>query len=82
MSPALAYLADHFEFESRVSVPPTAYGRNAMGYGSRIATPYQVRVNSAGPWRRVYAICWSNAGTLYVTVNNNRYYLRDFDITP
>lgn len=34
------------------------------GYGGRIPTAYQVKVNNR--WRRVYCACWSNAGTCYV----------------
>lgn len=36
----------------------------ASGYGRRIPTSYQVRVN--GKWRRVYVCCYSNAGTAYI----------------
>lgn len=36
----------------------------ASGYGARIPTRYMVQVN--GKWRRVYAICYSNSGTLYI----------------
>lgn len=36
----------------------------ASGYGARIPTPYMVRFN--GRWRRVYCICYGNAGTLFL----------------
>jgi hypothetical protein len=36
----------------------------ATGYGARIPTRYMVQVN--GKWRRVYAIQYSNAGTLFI----------------
>lgn len=36
----------------------------ASGYGSRIPTRYMVRFN--GKWRRVYCICYSNSGTLFI----------------
>ncbi len=38
--------------------------RSATGYGTRIPTEYMVKWR--GKWRRVYAICVSNAGSLYV----------------
>ena len=76
------YLADHYTFEHRESPPPTYYGVAPSGYGSRIPTDHQVRVNGAGPWRRVYAICFSNAASHYVSILGRRYYFRTFDLSP
>lgn len=42
----------------------TPINRSVSGYGSRLPTPYMVW--HKGRWRRVYAICWSNAATLYI----------------
>lgn len=75
-----AYLSDHHTFEQRIASPPTPYGRSATGYGSRIPTDFQVRVDYRGPWRRVYAICWSNAASLWVSVKGQRFYFRDCDL--
>lgn len=36
----------------------------ASGYGRKIPTTRQVRVN--GRWRRVYCCIFSNSGTLYI----------------
>lgn len=36
----------------------------ATGYGARIPTAYMVQVQ--GKWRRVYAICYSNSGVLFI----------------
>ena len=36
----------------------------AAGYGARLPTRYMVQVN--GKWRRVYAICYSNSGTMFI----------------
>jgi len=80
--PSPTYLSDYDpDFQQRVCPPPTAYGRCATGYGSRIATDFQVRVNSRGPWRRVYATCWSNAASLWVSVNGQRFYFYDCDLS-
>lgn len=49
---SLTYLDDHHTYEHRLSAPPTPYGTNASGYGSRIATSHLVRLDGAGPWRR------------------------------
>lgn len=45
--------------------PPT-YGRSASGYGGKIPTAYEIQY--LGRWRRVYAMCYGNACTLYVLV--------------
>jgi hypothetical protein len=39
-------------------------GRTASGYGRRIPTSYMVMYNRV--WRRVYCVCFSNTGTLYI----------------
>ena len=47
----------------------------ASGYGSRIPTRYRVRyrhMNDARLWHRVYAICYSNAATLYIRVGSRK----------
>lgn len=36
----------------------------ATGYGARIPTAYMIKVR--GKWRRVYGICYSNAGTAFI----------------
>lgn len=42
----------------------------ASGYGSRIPTPFMVRVNNR--WRRVYCAIFSNVGTLYIGAGENK----------
>ena len=48
--------------------------QTASGYGSKLVTPYKIRY--AGRWRRVYAVCWSNSGTAYITVNGENIFVR------
>lgn len=52
------------------------YGQQPDGYGRKIATQYLVRLDGKGPWRRVYCICFSNAGSLYIVVKKQAYYFR------
>lgn len=89
---SLLYLADHFTYEQRISPPPTAYGQSAAGYGNKIATDWLVRISgSTGTqpaldggdcrWRRVYAICYSNTASLWVSVRGHRFYFRNFDLS-
>ncbi len=55
-----------------------APGQNAHGYGDKISTDYMVRINNR--WRRVYCICHSNAGSLYVLEGKERLFIRDTEI--
>ncbi|MEB3208364.1 MAG: hypothetical protein VKK63_05570, partial [Synechococcus sp.] len=32
-------------------------------------------------WRRVYATCWSNTASLWISVMGQRFYFRDFDLS-
>lgn len=41
----------------------------ATGYGKDIPTPHMVLFR--GRWRRVYAMIYSNSGTLYLKTNKN-----------
>ena len=45
-------------------------GRTVSGYGSKLPTPYMIRIGSR--WYRVYVACYSNAGSAYVTVAGER----------
>jgi len=53
-------------------------GQSASGYGNRIATDYMVKVGNR--WRRIYCICHSNVGSLYVKEGTDRLFVRDSDI--
>lgn len=54
--------------------PP--HGQGEDGYGQQISTPYLVRLNGKGPWRRVYCTCWSNAGSLWFFDSEVKYHFR------
>ena len=38
--------------------------QTTSGYGNKLTTPYKTEHN--GRMYRVYCICWSNSGTLYI----------------
>jgi hypothetical protein len=60
-----------------------AYGRTASGYGAKIPTRYWVRLYSDSPterFRRVYAMCYGNAASLYVTVKGETVFVYDLDL--
>lgn len=47
------------------------------GYGDKLPTEYQVQLNGSTVWRNVWAVCWSNAASLYVITAGNRRYIRE-----
>lgn len=47
--------------------------QTATGYGSKLNTGYKVAY--FGKFRRVYAVCYSNAASLYVMFNGQRRFL-------
>ena len=55
------------------------YPRNRRqdGYGDKIPTEYMVHFGQRR--YRVYAICWSNCASLYITIRGERYFLHDWD---
>ena len=55
-----------------------APGQGADGYGRKIATDWKALVN--GRWCRVYCCCYSNSGSLYVSIKAGRFYVLDSDI--
>lgn len=49
----------------------TGKQQTASGYGSKLITPWEVECTD-GRWRRVYVMCYSNAGTAYIINNGHR----------
>ena len=62
----------------RTEIPRS--GMTATGYGRRLATSLMVWHQDA--WRRVYAICYSNAATIYIRVKGQELVLSDTAIDP
>lgn len=52
--------------------------QTATGYGSKLTTIYKTAHN--GRMYRVYAVCWSNASTLYILPGGRPLYLADSTI--
>ena len=56
------------------------YGRTRDGYGGKLPTAYQVRLDTdttTGRWRRVWAACYGNSASLYVVRGGEDVYLDD-----
>jgi len=47
--------------------------QTATGYGSKLTTQYKVKYNNR--LYRVYCHCYSNCGSLYIIVKDNRVFL-------
>jgi hypothetical protein len=52
------------------------YWQTATGYGGKLITRYKVEWN--GRIRRVYCMCWSNVGTLYILCKGERWIIPDY----
>lgn len=50
------------------------------GYGRKLPTRYMVYCHTTGRKYRVYAICYSNASSWYITVKGEQLFLRDADV--
>ena len=51
----------------------------ATGYGRKIPSTRMIRLQGEKIWRRVYVVCYSNAGTSYVVIQGKPRYIRDCD---
>ena len=47
------------------------------GYGRKIPTTWQIKVGRV--WRRVYVVCYSNAGSAYVLIKGEAHFLGSYD---
>lgn len=59
------YLDESRITERRLTTVPRTRQRQD-GYGNKIPTCYMLQLDGKR-WHRVYCVCWSNAGSLYVT---------------
>ena len=74
------YLSEHHKFTMGADGNFREYGRGPDGYGRKIATRHYVKLEAGDRRkRRVYAICFSNCASHYVTIGGQDYYLRDYD---
>ena len=56
--------------------------QTATGYGSKLTTEHMVKVEGGRDvWRRVYAVCYSNAASFFVMLDYKRVFVRDSDLS-
>jgi hypothetical protein len=48
----------------------------ASGYGRKLRSPRMLRIVGEKRWRRIYVVCFSNAGSAYVLISGVPHYLR------
>ena len=63
----------------RLGMMGNAPGQQADGYGRKISTDWMVRCDDGMRLFRVYCICFSNSGSLYIKRGGDAYYLRDLE---
>jgi hypothetical protein len=79
------YPATHFTLKRVPRFGPWGLirGQSPTGYGKKIPTDYLAHVgDSPRRTRRVYCCRFSNAGSLYVLIRGERFYLHNCDIPP
>jgi hypothetical protein len=72
----ITYLEDKFDAIDSKQKETRPYGQDQFGYGRKIATRYMVRIGGRGPWYRVYCTCFSNVGSVWVTIKGVVYHIR------
>ena len=50
---------------------------NVMGYGDKIRTDFMVQLDGLPRWFRVYAICYSNVASTYITTKGEKLFISD-----
>lgn len=69
---AVKYTDPSLVTDTRVTDAPTS-GQTVSGYGGKIPTRHMIRY--AGIWRRVYVMIYGNAGSAYVRVMGENFFL-------
>lgn len=64
----------------RYGVLQLAPGQSPSGYGRKIATDHMIKLPNDHRLRRVYCVCYSNAGSLYILVKGEALYLHGYDL--
>jgi hypothetical protein len=52
--------------------------RSRTGYGRKVPTSWQIQLTDKR-WRRVYMVCFSNAGSAYICTKQGKLWLGSFD---
>jgi len=67
----MTYLHDIHPDATIIDAPFTGHnGSGVDGYGGKIKTSFKVKINKR--LHRLYCMCWSNSGTLWVNIGGNQ----------
>jgi hypothetical protein len=67
--------AENFELFIKEPIPKN---RSVSGYGNKLPTPYVLKFSGSKRWYRIYAICYSNIGSLYVIKNKEKLFVNEY----
>jgi hypothetical protein len=73
----VTYLEDSHKVTAAKQTELSPYQQTASGYGSKLRTSYMIQLDGKPLWRRIYCICYSNSGSLYVLVSGQRLFVHD-----
>jgi hypothetical protein len=73
---AITYLDPSAVLAKRQTEAPP--NRSRTGYGNKIPTSWELQLADKR-WRRVYVICYSNAGSAYIRTKNGSLFLGSYD---
>lgn len=80
MNTTLIYLDRPFETkDAPLWFHRQGLSETASGYGGRLRSTRMIRITGERIWRRVYVMCYSNAGTAYVRIKGVIHVIRDTD---
>lgn len=75
-APAILYLDRPYEKkQSMLPWQRAGLQQTASGYGKRLTSSYMLRIQGERVWRRIYVVCYSNAGSAYVVIKGQTFYL-------
>lgn len=55
--------------------------QTASGYGRKLTTDRVIKIEGEKIWRRVYCVCFSNSGSVYVVIKGLPHYIRGYDFS-
>jgi hypothetical protein len=71
------YVEDLHQVTAAKQTETSPYQQTASGYGSKLQTSYMIQLDAKPRWYRIYCICYSNVGSLYVMVKGTRLFIRN-----
>jgi len=86
ITPEITYLDPPYVIEERpLAWQVAGLTETATGYGRKLTTRYVLRIqgltNTPARWYRVYCVCYSNAGSLYILRRGAMVFLRDGELS-